>query len=285
MQGKNPQKFQIIAFFLSIALIFIFGFLFFSNNFQIKDLAPKDDTQSTSIKNIEETVWKSRPQTQIAIPILLYHYVEVVQDKNDFKRENLNIHPATFDEQIKTLLDAGYIFIFPSELPAKIKKSGDQKYAILSFDDGYETFFTQTYPILKKHQVKSVNYIISNFIGNLNYMTQPQIQKLVEDGLVEIGSHTLSHADLTSVSLSEAERQIKESRINLESLFQIKVNSFCYPYGFYNPEIVEIVKNVGYTNAVTTKSGFSHTEDDLYVLTRIRPGYKTGEELLKIISN
>jgi len=259
--------------------IYFFNLSFFKKK-PISNIKAESNLTSQSTE-----VPQTTPQTKLNIPILIYHYVEVVTDKNDFLRENLNIHPTTFEKQVQTLLDAGYTFIFPSELPTKIQYNDAGKYVILSFDDGYESFFTQTYPILKKNQVKSVNYIIYNSIGKLNYMNDFQIKQLAREGLVEIGSHTLSHADLTSLKLPQAAKEILNSKTNLENTFQIQVNSFYYPYGFYNNQIAELVQKAGYTNAVTTEKGVFHTQEDLFNLKRIRPGYKTGEELLKIITN
>ena len=115
------------------------------------------------------------------IPVYLYHYVEHVTDERDFIRESLNIPPEIFEAQVISLKNAGYTFIFPNEIP-DLDFSSEEKYVVVSFDDGYADFYTDVLPILRKHQIKAVNYVVFNFIGKLNYMTKAQLQKVVKSG-------------------------------------------------------------------------------------------------------
>jgi len=219
------------------------------------------------------------------IPVIMFHYVEINQDKRDFLRDNLNTNPLVFEKQITTFKDAGYEFIWASEIPQALADKSDKKYVVLTFDDGYESFYLQTYPIIKKHKIKVTNYIIADFLGKINYMSKSQIEKIYAGGFLEIGSHTLNHPGLTVISQNEVIRQLTESKRKLETLFNTKVLSFCYPYGFYNPEIAKMVMEAGYTNATTTKLGSVVSEDKLYEITRIRPGIMTGSKLLDYIDS
>src|SRR5258708_3568801 len=54
--------------------------------------------------------------TSIHVPILMYHYIEYVQDPGDKIRISLNSTPYRFEQEIKTLADAGYTFITNAEL-------------------------------------------------------------------------------------------------------------------------------------------------------------------------
>lgn len=216
---------------------------------------------------------------------LMYHYVEVNQDKKDFKRDSLNTNPYIFEQQMLTLQKAGYKFILPSEISEFLNDKSDAKYVVVSFDDGYRTFYTYTYPIIKKYGIKSVNYIIYNFIGRQNNMDAWMIEQLVKDGLVEIGSHTLNHLDLTSLNSAELKSEIIDSKINLEKRFNIKVSAFCYPYGYYNEKAFPFLKDAGYLTATTTKEGSQVSEDSLYEIKRIRPGIHTGQGLLDYLDS
>jgi peptidoglycan/xylan/chitin deacetylase (PgdA/CDA1 family) len=68
----------------------------------------------------------------------------------------------------------------------------------------------------------------------------------------EIGSHTLTHPDLTKITEEVAVNEIFRSKSILENLIDKEVQSFCYPYGRYNPSIVDIVRKAGYRYARTT---------------------------------
>lgn len=268
--------FAYILFVLLIpAWIFLYISLFNSFTLLNNQITP----EVASFRSVETAVQTKK------IPVLMFHYVEINQDKNDFLRDNLNTNPVIFEKQILTFKNAGYKFIWASEIPSALSDKSDQKYVVFTFDDGYETFYLQTYPIIKKHSIKVTNYIISEFIGKKNYMSRNQITKVYSDGLLEIGSHTLNHPVLTIVSKNEALVQLAESKKNLESIFGTKVNSFCYPYGFYNEETTSLVKEVGYTNATTTKLGSVVSADKLFEVNRIRPGIMYDSELLKYIDS
>lgn len=219
------------------------------------------------------------------IPILIYHYVEYNDDKRDFIRDSLNVEPHVFESQIKTLKDAGYVFITPSEIQTVLDahEQNGNKYVILSFDDGYEDFYTDVFPILKRNNTKAVNYIIYNFVGKPNYMSSSQITEIAASGLVEIGSHTLNHTSLTSVNSESAYNEISASKIGLENDYVITVTSLAYPYGFFNDGIQKMAKDAGYTTAVTVNTGNIVSSKNLYSIDRIRPGNATGSRLLGIV--
>lgn len=233
--------------------------------------------ETSKSEKITEEV-KTKPSKKLIF--LMYHYVEINENKDDFKRDSLNTLPFIFEQQMLTLKNAGYKFIHPSEIKEFLKDESGQRYVVVSFDDGYRTFYSYTYPIIKKHGIKSVNYIIYNFIGRQNNMDAYMIEQLVKDGLVEIGSHTLNHPDLTSITEEQLKSEIIESKNLLEKRFNTKVTSFCYPYGYYNEKAFPFVNEAGYLTAVTTKEGSQISENNLFEIKRIRPGILTGQNLI-----
>jgi len=72
--------------------------------------------------------------------------------------------------------------------------------------------------------------------------------------LITVGSHTLSHPILTTLSADEIESEILESRTCLEQRLQRKVDFFCYPNGAYDKRAYQLVQKT-YRAAVTTESG------------------------------
>jgi peptidoglycan/xylan/chitin deacetylase (PgdA/CDA1 family) len=235
-----------------------------------------------SFSNFKKSVQPLIPTSNVEIPILVYHYIEYVKDPNDAIRKSLNIIPPIFEEQVKTLKKAGFNFITASDVGEYLdgKKALPVKPVVLTFDDGYEDFYTDVLPILRKNDVKATAYIISGVINKPNYMTEAQIREVNESGLVEIGAHTVDHPNLESLLPDEAKKEIVESKTMLENKFGIDVVSFAYPYGNYNDAIASFVKNAGYTNAVTTRGGITVNQQSRFTLFRIHPGIAIGEELL-----
>lgn len=84
------------------------------------------------------------------------------------------------------------------------------------------------------------------------------VRRLVADGLVEIGAHTVNHAWLASLSPAEQRAEIAESKRLLEGILGSKVTSFSYPYGSpdsFSAETERIVRDAGFLGAVTTGLG------------------------------
>jgi peptidoglycan/xylan/chitin deacetylase (PgdA/CDA1 family) len=275
---KTNYYFLLISSVLIIpAWIFLY-FLLVKTYFNYSEFGQSPEVASFKAIELNKPLAKK-------IPVLMYHYVEINQDKKDFKRDSLNINPYIFEKQMITLKNAGYKFIWMSEIEQALKDKSNQKYVAITFDDGYESFYSQTYLFIKKHGIKITNYIIYDSIGKLNYMSKPQLQKIYSEGLLEIGSHTLNHSDLRAFSDEEVKRQLVSSKKSLEKEFGISVVSFCYPFGFFNEKTISLVNEAGYKNATTTQLGSVVYEDKLQTISRIRPGIKTDQELLKYLDS
>lgn len=221
----------------------------------------------------------------IRVPILLYHYVEYVANKNDKMRQELTISPAVFDSQIATLKDAGYTFLTAKELGEMLdgKKQLPQKPILLTFDDGHWDIDTVILPILKKYNVKATAYVIPGFIGGSDFLTSTQLQDVIASGLIEIGAHTVHHLSLKGRPLTTVQYEVTQSKQLLEKQYHLQIVSFAYPYGTFDLQAVNVVKNAGFTTAVSTIPGIMQDQQNRFFLYRIRPGARTGQYLLNLL--
>jgi len=264
--SENKQPLLLIALAVAVAVLFAISF--------------------SSTKNDSEFIdklAKSKDPIELKIPILMYHYVEYNQDEADFLRDSQNVPPHIFEQQIIDLKNAGYTFITPKDLDKIMKKKEQKRYVILSFDDGFKDFYTDAFPILKKHNVTAISYIVYSFLDGQDYMSWDQAREVAGHNLIEIGSHTLNHAYLPGIQEEYATNELVLSKKNLEADFGVKVTSFAYPYGNYDKKTLELVKKAGYTNAVTVELGNIVNSDHMFELKRIRPGHITGQALINYI--
>ena len=223
------------------------------------------------------------PGVSIKIPILIYHYVEYV--KNDPGRQNLNIPPNILTLQIETLKNEGYTFITPNDLGRiYARRINTKKIVMLTFDDGYEDFYTDVLPILKKENVKAIAYIIPNLLDRPNYLFAFQLQEVAKSPLVEIGAHTMDHPWLQGMNLISATYQISQSKKTLEKMLHVPITSFAYPYGAFDEQAIRIVKDAGFSSAVSTIPGIMQTRENIYFLNRLHPGYRTGKMLIEFLA-
>lgn len=212
------------------------------------------------------------------IPILMYHYIETAPASSTLK--GLYLNPNIFEGQLKEIEKEKYNSVFVSEVARSLssKKNLPANSLALTFDDGYEDFYTTAWPLLKKYKIKATVYIIINALDKPGYLTRAQLEEISASEFVEIGSHTFNHPDLKTLNGKKADYEITKSRKALEALTNKPVLSFCYPYGRYNNYDLRLASRAGYLTALTTAAGTSHRPSELMFLTRLRPGERNGKE-------
>jgi peptidoglycan/xylan/chitin deacetylase (PgdA/CDA1 family) len=105
-------------------------------------------------------------------------------------------------------------------------------------------------------------------------MTESQLRELAACGM-EIGAHCVTHPILARVPAETARREIVESKSRLESVLGSRVRSFAYPNGRpgkdYTREHVAMVRDAGFSAAVSTAWGAAAHGTDLYQVPRVAP--------------
>lgn len=254
---------------------------------QVDVVPPYYDKQAfIKPKNIPTSAVK-RHDKQIKIPIIMYHYVEYTKDLKDIIRMRLDTSPAILESHLSTLRNAGYETYFVKDIPDILNGTirYSTKSAVLSFDDGYEDFYTDVFPLLKKYHARATAYVIFDYIGRPGFLTEKEIQELIDSDLVEIGSHTLDHTYLKLAPKEFADRQIIESKKKFEDTFNINIKTFAYPYGAFNADNIKTVEAAGYTCAVSVIPGVMQSYDNLFYLSRIRPGLFTPSTMISVIES
>jgi peptidoglycan/xylan/chitin deacetylase (PgdA/CDA1 family) len=105
----------------------------------------------------------------------------------------------------------------------------------------------------------------SNDLG----MTWDDVRELRAKGM-SIGSHTLSHALLTSVALTEKLRkEVIESKQRLEYQLGLTIDEFCYPAGHHDQVVMRLLRESGYRAAYTCQPGFNRPGTDPFRIRRI----------------
>jgi peptidoglycan/xylan/chitin deacetylase (PgdA/CDA1 family) len=144
---------------------------------------------------------------------------------------------------------------------------------VISFDDGYLSDYTVAMPTLRRHGWAGVlNLIVDNVRpGDL---TDLQVRRLIAAGW-EIDSHTVTHADVSTLDRAGLQREIGGARTDLQRMFHQPVDFFCYPAGQYDAAAIAEVRAAGYLGATTVNPGLAR-RSDAYTLDRIRIGYTDG---------
>ncbi len=133
---------------------------------------------------------------------------------------------------------------------------------VLTFDDGYENFYEYAWPVLQAYGFPSMVYLLSGLLGEASnwfaqdgretplLMDRERILHLRKLG-VDFGSHGVSHVKLAEVDAATVQREVSDSKQELEQLLDEEVRHFCYPYGSHDMTALEAVAATGYRSAVT----------------------------------
>lgn len=207
------------------------------------------------------------------VTILMYHGVR--DDAWGYEAMFLNVND--FKDHMNYLKENGYTPIFLSEIEEANKY---EKPIVITFDDGYVDVYENAYPILSELGFKFNFFIIPKFVDEGAYVTKDQIVKMSKSGIVEIGSHSYNHYDLTALEDNILNDELLKSKEYLEDIINKEVTTLAYPSGGYDSRVIEYAKK-HYDYAVLA-GGSSKYPSSNYTLTRL--GVSRGvtkEEFIK----
>jgi peptidoglycan/xylan/chitin deacetylase (PgdA/CDA1 family) len=140
---------------------------------------------------------------------------------------------------------------------------------MITFDDGYRDVFGKASPVLARLHLAATAYVITSRISgpDSSFLTWGDLHSLERRGIA-IGSHTVTHAELTGLSDTQALAELRDSRAALERRLGHPVQWFAYPAGAENARVVELTRRAGYVLAVTTAPGRVQRANDPLELHR-----------------
>jgi len=198
-------------------------------------------------------------------PILMYHHVKNCDENCDDIEQGLSVSNSDFEAQMKYLSDNGYKTIFLDDLFYK----SDAKTLALTFDDGYLDNLSEAAPILKKYNLSATLFVICDSVGTDRYLNWEQIKQLSDQNW-QIGAHTKTHPNLTTLSKEDMEDQIASCKTEIEKNIGKPVKFFSYPAGKFDDTVISVVKDSGFSGAVTTVSGTKNNKNNPFELKRLR---------------
>ena len=227
---------------------------------------------------------RSARTARLVPAILMYHDVMDIQPETDAMRQVIGIRPEHLEEQFKYLDDNGYNTLFVSEFVSLLGKEIPRKTVVITFDDGLTDVYETVLPLIKKYNIKITVYANPGFNGTNGRMTYPQIKKLHESGLVEIGAHTMKHADLTLADDDEARAEIRYSKQVLQEIIEAPVTSFAYPFGKFGYREEKMVADEGIRIALAADHSHGKNYNNVLSLPRTNIGQKTSlREFIRIL--
>ena len=190
---------------------------------------------------------------------------------------------AVFTDQLQFLHDHGYQPIGVCEAVQWMEgvTQGTERPVVLTFDDGYENFYTTAFPILYRFGYPATVFLPTGYIGETaryfkqtKCLTWGQVRELRDAG-IEFGSHTVTHPQLKTLNIEQVEFEIRRSKDTIEERLGCPVRSFSYPYSFpetdriFRERLRAILEGAGFENGVSTILGTASISSDRFFLERL----------------
>ena len=211
------------------------------------------------------------------VPALMFHSISVPEDR---AAGHYCVSPRRFLKLAGWLQMTGYKPLLPGEYLAGV---ASPRPVLLTFDDGYEDFYGEVFPLLQQMGWKATVFLVADRIGQSNVwdenilpkrrlLSLEQIREMHRHG-VQFGSHSLTHPFLTRLSAGDLRREVADSKARLEDLLGSEVSCFAYPYGDLDLRVRGAVAEAGYKVAMTTQEGLNFWTDP-FCLKRVNVGEK-----------
>ncbi|MEO3944025.1 polysaccharide deacetylase family protein [Gorillibacterium sp. CAU 1737] len=249
---------------------------------------------------------KSTYRNQVAV--LMYHHIA------DDNTSSSTITTQLFREQLAYLKQEGYQFVSMQQVEDFLNGASlPDKAVLVTFDDGYDSYYRLGLPIMKEMNIPSINFIITSHLRQKQTSGIPALRAetirtmLAETELAEVGSHTdnlhkqadgkplliarLKQEDGTKETEAKYEERIRSDlKASHEALQQVNSrtqNVMAYPYGVFDQNSLRLIQESGIEYGFTIAPGMVTQSSKPYQLPRINAGSPdiTPEKLDKLIQN
>ncbi|HEY3490802.1 MAG TPA: polysaccharide deacetylase family protein [Candidatus Deferrimicrobiaceae bacterium] len=184
-----------------------------------------------------------RRNHSFSIVILYYHSVPDAQR-------------SMFSRQMESLARSFH----PISIQNLNRPEPGKHHVLVTFDDGFTSVSRNVLPETRARNIPIALFVPTGHIGKAagwlkgssraeageSVMTPQEIRKISQDGLVEIGSHCVSHSNLLTLSLEGATSEIIESKQVLEKILEAPVDTISFPHGAYSSEHLSTAVSAGY---------------------------------------
>lgn len=152
---------------------------------------------------------------------------------------------------------------------------------LLTFDDGGLSAFEYAAPLLEQHGFRGLFFVCSALIGTKGYMNEAQLRALHQRGHT-IGSHSATHAILTTLSDADLKRELEESRDWITQTLGQSCEAFAIPGGFSDRRVKRAIVKAGYRTVFTSRiPGFMKTSAHFTDRWHVRPEWSRAT-LIKV---
>ncbi|MBR9656029.1 polysaccharide deacetylase family protein [Bacillus cereus] len=212
---------------------------------------------------------------QEKVPVLQYYYLTKDNDKNQnpvLKDKTTAVSVEMFEKQMKYLADNQYHTLTLEEFNQfiKNKKKLPKKSVLITFDNSSKSNYVYAYPILKKYKMHATSFAVTSRISNKEEKFNPKTFQMLSmnemdkmKDVFEFGSHTHTlhkFKDGSAAILAEGHQVVKNDISKSKDV--LKSNYISYPFGQYNKDTLQILKDLKMELAFASIQGYATTENN-----------------------
>jgi len=194
--------------------------------------------------------------------VLCYHAVAAGEP------QRLAVRRESLESQLRSLLRRGYV---PVTAADAVQRRG--RLLHVTFDDAYRSV-ADALPLLSRLGVAATIFACTSYARDGRPFDVPELRDdaaadpeafatldwaalraAASSGGVEIGSHTVSHPHLPQLSDAELDRELGESKAELEDELGAPCGHLAYPYGEEDDRVREAARRAGYDAAFAVDPG------------------------------
>lgn len=195
----------------------------------------------------------------VRIPVMIYHSVRPHYPGESIYQDEYDITPDLLDQELTYMESIGAT----TTTMKAVRQALDEgrplpaNPVILSFDDGWENQYKYAFPVLLKHHAVGTFYVYTGPVtrNRPHFLSWDEVLEMDRAGM-EIGGHSRTHPVLSRIISSGAlDSEILHPKEFMEKKLGHSIETFAYPFGYYNARVVAALERAGYKTARTVYRG------------------------------
>jgi peptidoglycan/xylan/chitin deacetylase (PgdA/CDA1 family) len=222
-----------------------------------------------------------------AVPVLMYHRIAELPPGAGPLLRDLTVSPTDFERQVRYLVQNRYVILTAGQVERAVRFGLPLPVhsVALTLDDGYGDDFTEAFPILRRYGLDGTLFLVTGTIGSAGHVSWDEAREMLAERM-EFGSHTVHHYDLTTLAEPELDRELTDSKEELERQLAVPIEQIAYPAGQYNAQVKEHARQAGYDAGWKKGGGWVTPVSDPLMLPRVRVrGDTTMAEFIRKVTH
>lgn len=210
------------------------------------------------------------------VDILMYHAIDAAPGPT-------SIAPGIFAEQMEALARSGLPVLRMDQVRNHLQ-GGEGRAVAITFDDGFLDFAERAWPVLRRHRLPAIVYLVTDLVGEVErwrgcqspprpLMDWDTVRGLADEG-ADFGNHTATHPDLSEVPAETAVAELDRADARFAKELGSRPRHVAPPYGRASRPVRSLLAE-RYETSVGTRLDTARARSPAHDLPRLEMYYFT----------